>query len=271
MVDPGPLFAAAAGGSIIVEDVWAPASGEYGLIWRSAHWTVSTIWNASNLRRRARTWRNADRSHVRRRHAAAASLRDGGGRPDLRRAAPHVHPRIEASALAPLLEQAGLVRPVVDVDRVAVRYPSLMRLVADLRAMGATSLLRAARNAFPWQGGSPPRKRNSNARPRTGAPPKSSKSFILPHGSQAVNRSEGQVVERLRLGWPSWTRTRGGWRGRYPDEYTCARVGRGATAIEYGLIVALIVVAMMVGLQGLGGGVGGMWKRCSAPTFISAA
>ena len=56
-------------------------------------------------------------------------------------AAPHVHPRIEASALAPLLEQAGLVRPVVDVDRVAVRYPSLMRLVADLRAMGATNLL----------------------------------------------------------------------------------------------------------------------------------
>ena len=34
---------------------------------------------------------------------------------------------------------------------------------------------------------------------------------------------------------------------------------RGATAIEYGLIAALIVIAMMTGLQSLGGGVGGMW------------
>jgi len=36
---------------------------------------------------------------------------------------------------------------------------------------------------------------------------------------------------------------------------------RGATAIEYGLIVALIVVAMMGALAGLGGGVGGMWTK----------
>jgi pilus assembly protein Flp/PilA len=34
---------------------------------------------------------------------------------------------------------------------------------------------------------------------------------------------------------------------------------RGATAIEYGLICALIVVAMIGGLQALGGGVGGKW------------
>jgi NADH dehydrogenase [ubiquinone] 1 alpha subcomplex assembly factor 5 len=56
-------------------------------------------------------------------------------------AAPHVHPRVEASALAPLLSSAGFVNPVVDVDRVAVTYPSLSRLVADLRAMGATNVL----------------------------------------------------------------------------------------------------------------------------------
>ena len=36
---------------------------------------------------------------------------------------------------------------------------------------------------------------------------------------------------------------------------------RGATAIEYGLIAALIVIAMMAGLQSLGGGVGGMWSK----------
>ncbi len=36
---------------------------------------------------------------------------------------------------------------------------------------------------------------------------------------------------------------------------------RGATAIEYGLIAALIVVAMMGGLEAMGGGVGGMWGK----------
>jgi len=36
---------------------------------------------------------------------------------------------------------------------------------------------------------------------------------------------------------------------------------RGATAIEYGLIAALIVIAMIGALSGLGGGVGGMWTN----------
>jgi pilus assembly protein Flp/PilA len=38
---------------------------------------------------------------------------------------------------------------------------------------------------------------------------------------------------------------------------------RGATAIEYGLIVALIGVAIMGALSSLGGGVGGMWGKLS--------
>ncbi|MFL6730521.1 MAG: Flp family type IVb pilin [Sphingomicrobium sp.] len=38
---------------------------------------------------------------------------------------------------------------------------------------------------------------------------------------------------------------------------------RGATAIEYGLIAALIVIAMMAGLSSMGGGVGGMWTKVS--------
>jgi pilus assembly protein Flp/PilA len=36
---------------------------------------------------------------------------------------------------------------------------------------------------------------------------------------------------------------------------------RGATAIEYGLIAALIVIAMMGGLSALSGGAGGMWTK----------
>jgi pilus assembly protein Flp/PilA len=48
---------------------------------------------------------------------------------------------------------------------------------------------------------------------------------------------------------------------------------RGATAIEYGLIAALIVIAMMAGLQSMGGGVGGMWGRLgnSANTYMPAS
>jgi hypothetical protein len=56
-------------------------------------------------------------------------------------AAPHIHPRIEAPSLAMLLSSAGFAMPVVDVDRVEVGYPSLGRLISDLRAMGATNVL----------------------------------------------------------------------------------------------------------------------------------
>jgi pilus assembly protein Flp/PilA len=38
---------------------------------------------------------------------------------------------------------------------------------------------------------------------------------------------------------------------------------RGATAIEYGLIAALIAIAMMGGLSALGGGSNGMWSNLS--------
>jgi pilus assembly protein Flp/PilA len=39
------------------------------------------------------------------------------------------------------------------------------------------------------------------------------------------------------------------------------RSKRGATAIEYGLIAALVVIAMIGGLKSLGGGSNGMWGR----------
>jgi len=44
----------------------------------------------------------------------------------------------------------------------------------------------------------------------------------------------------------------------------CASCQRGATAIEYGLIAALIVIAMMGGLSTLGGGAGGMWTKVNS-------
>ena len=39
---------------------------------------------------------------------------------------------------------------------------------------------------------------------------------------------------------------------------------KGATAIEYGLIVALIAIMMMADLRTLGGGAGGMWSNISS-------
>ena len=39
---------------------------------------------------------------------------------------------------------------------------------------------------------------------------------------------------------------------------------QGATAIEYGLIVAVIAVASIGGMQTLGGGVGGKWGNLAA-------
>jgi len=58
-------------------------------------------------------------------------------------ASAHVHPRIEPAAFTGLLSSAGFSMPVVDVDRVAVRYKRLADLVRDLRGMGATNVLRS--------------------------------------------------------------------------------------------------------------------------------
>ncbi|HEX8841131.1 MAG TPA: Flp family type IVb pilin [Sphingomicrobium sp.] len=50
---------------------------------------------------------------------------------------------------------------------------------------------------------------------------------------------------------------------------------RGATAIEYGLIVALIAVACITAMQSLGGGSQGMWgkldQKIAAATGTGAA
>lgn len=69
-------------------------------------------------------------------------------------ASPHIHPRVEPSALAQLLTASGLVMPVVDVERVRVAYRGFRQLIADLRGMGVTNILNArsrvpmAREAF---------------------------------------------------------------------------------------------------------------------------
>ena len=143
VADPGPAFAASANGFLIVEDHWRPAPSSFDLIVAigtldtvdglpAALLSLSLALRPGGLLIGAMS--GGDTLPLLRSAMAAADRVSG-------RAAAHVHPRIEASALAPLLEQAGLARAVVDVDRVFVGYASLARLVGDLRAMAATNIL----------------------------------------------------------------------------------------------------------------------------------
>ena len=52
-----------------------------------------------------------------------------------------ISPFADAYDAAGLLRRAGFALPVVDVDRVSVRYAHPLKLLADLRAMGETSVL----------------------------------------------------------------------------------------------------------------------------------
>ena len=142
--DPGSRFAERINGRILIEDAWLPEAASYDLVLSIG--TLDTVNDLPLALRLIGHSMTADGLFL-----GAAS--GGDTLPELRSAmraadavtgvaAPHVHPRIEASALAPLLADAGFLHPVVDVDRVAVSYPSLDRLVSDLRAMGATNLLR---------------------------------------------------------------------------------------------------------------------------------
>jgi SAM-dependent methyltransferase len=63
-------------------------------------------------------------------------------------AAPRVAPFADVRALGGLLQRAGLALPVVDLDRVVVRYGDMVALMRDLRAMGATNVLTARSRRF---------------------------------------------------------------------------------------------------------------------------
>ena len=70
---------------------------------------------------------------------ALHAAEEAEGRP----AAPRIHPQIDLRAAGDLLARAGLALPVADGEAVTVRFGSLLRLVGDLRAMGATNALRS--------------------------------------------------------------------------------------------------------------------------------
>lgn len=143
VVDPAPLFAAAARGETVIEDQWTPEPGSYDLCI-----AIGTLDSVNDLPRALLTLRFA----LGEGGFLLGAMSGGDTLPQLRSAmraadllvgsaSPRVHPRIEPSALAGLLANAGFTMPVVDVDRVQVSYPGLGKLVADLRRMGATNML----------------------------------------------------------------------------------------------------------------------------------
>ena len=150
VADPGFLFAQAANGDHMVEDEWGPSARDYDLV--VALGTLDTV---NDLPRALHSIRRSMRPDG----FLIGAISGADTVPQLRsamraadramgEASAHVHPRIEASALAPLLSAAGFAEPVVDIDRVQVSYSSLAGLVQDLRSMAATNIL-AARSRRP--------------------------------------------------------------------------------------------------------------------------
>lgn len=143
VLDPGPLFAKAAGGATLVEERWDPQLGVYDFVL-----AIGTLDTVNDLPRALSSIFLALKPGA----LFLGALSGGDTLPQLRQAmraadsvtgsaAPHIHPRIEASALAPLLAQAGFVNAVVDIDRIPAAYRTLDRLVVDLRGMAATNVL----------------------------------------------------------------------------------------------------------------------------------
>jgi NADH dehydrogenase [ubiquinone] 1 alpha subcomplex assembly factor 5 len=143
IIEPGPLWAKAVGAERVAEDEWPGRRAAFDLCV-----SVGTLDTVNDLPRALATIRSSLVAGS----LFIGALSGGDTLPQLRSAmraadrvdgtaVPHVHPRIEAAAFAPVLAAAGFVDPVVDVDRVRVSYASLDRLIGDLRAMGAANIL----------------------------------------------------------------------------------------------------------------------------------
>jgi hypothetical protein len=60
---------------------------------------------------------------------------------DGERAAPRIHPQVDVRAGGQLLQRTGFADPVIDSRSLDVSFPSLDRLVADLRDQGLSNVL----------------------------------------------------------------------------------------------------------------------------------
>jgi SAM-dependent methyltransferase len=143
VMDPGSRFAIRAGGAVIEEDRYDFGDGQFDLCV-----AVGTLDTVNDLPLALRLVRRALRPNS----PLMGAMAGGNSLPALRaslieagrtkgQVVARTHPRIEASSLAGLLTAAGFSMPVVDIDRVELRYGRLVDLVRDLRGMGVTSVL----------------------------------------------------------------------------------------------------------------------------------
>ena len=143
VLDPGPLFASRSGGEQIEEDRHDFGNQQYDLC--IAVGTLDTVNDLPLALQKIGQALKPDSPLI-------GAIAGGNSLPALRaslieagraegRVVARTHPRIDATSLSRLLQASGFAMPVVDIDRVAINYPSLEALVRDLRAMGATSVL----------------------------------------------------------------------------------------------------------------------------------
>lgn len=150
--DPGAAFAAAAGGVQCDEDRLPFPAASFDLIVSTG--TLDSVNDLPGALIQIRRLLRPDGLFL-------AAFAGAGSLPVLKRAmheadeadgrpaSPHIHPQIDLRAAGDLLGRAGFALPVVDADRVTLRYAHLQRLVADLRELGWTNLL-SARSRHPF-------------------------------------------------------------------------------------------------------------------------
>jgi SAM-dependent methyltransferase len=143
--DPGALFAARAGGRQCDEDRLPFGDGRFDLIVSTGTLDgVNDLPGALLLIRRAlrpdglflAAFAGAGSLPTLRSAMRAAEEAEGG------EASPRIHPQIDVRAAGDLLGRAGFALPVADVEPVTVRFSFFLQLVADLRGMAATNILR---------------------------------------------------------------------------------------------------------------------------------
>ncbi len=144
--DLAPAMLAGRGGPRVVADEerlpFAPASFDLVASSLAMHWVNDLVGSMIQIRRALRpdglmlcAMLGGATLVELRRTLTETDLQETGG------AGPRVSPFIDAPDAADLLRRAGFAMPVVDVDRLVVRYDHPLKLIADLRAMGESNAL----------------------------------------------------------------------------------------------------------------------------------
>ncbi len=142
---PAPLRAGALGGDAVIDEErlpFAPASFDLVVSGMALQWVNDLPGVLSQIRRvlapdgmlLACLPGGASLIELRFALAQAEEEITGG-------ASPRVSPFVDVRDIGGLLQRAGFALPVSDVDSFTLRYDSAMALMAELRAMGAASIL----------------------------------------------------------------------------------------------------------------------------------